>query len=455
MRSKQNHPVLRNSIRLCQALFCLALISWPATTARADDEVKVGGDIRGRTEYKRPYNYVASDGGEPTGDDGTSLRTRLHFHWTPAENVEFFMQVQDSRFWGTDSVVDMADADLDLRQAYVTLNNLQSHGALTWLGENDLDVKIGRMALPTFGDGYIISSNEWEVNGPIAFEGLWFMGNFGSDEFAVDVDLLWMDLANNDPTGGGAIGPAEDTVFWGFNAGTGDIPWIGAEVYYWTMDRPKGVDEMTYGWRITTDIPEDNPLAGLRGVFEYAIASGERGLLDVDANFWVVRGEYDFNLFDLPHTVGVGFSHATGSAASASDNETWSAPLDLTHETLGHFDLVDNSNVDDLFFQFQVAPTDQIDLHIDFHMFTLDEENGGWATASGGTVGAGGAILDDDLGTDIDIYAVCQVMGDNELRFGYSRFEAGDAVKDATGGFDDAGDYLYLQVLVPFGTAAN
>ena len=431
------------------AVACLV----PAGAIFADDDVRIGGDVRARTEYKRPFNYVVADGGEPTGDDVSSIRTRLHFHWQPSEAVEVVLQAQDARVWGIDSVGDNADPDTDLKQGYIQLNNLQDQNGFGWLGSsNDVDVKIGRMNLPTFGDGYIIAANDWETVSPIAFEGFWIDGEFGGEDFQVDVDVLWMDFANANPLNGGAIGPAEDTAFYGLQVGSDDLPWVGGEAYYWVINRPKSVDEQIFGGRLYTQMPEDNFLADLFVVFEYALASGERGAQDVDANFWVVRGEYDFELFDLPHTVGVGFSHATGSPNAASDNETWVSPFDLDHDHLGHYDLVANSNVDDFFITFKVSPTDTIDLHLDFHMFSLDEEEGGWSTLSAGTVAAGGTITDDDLGTEVDFYAVCQVFGENELRFGYSNFQPGDAIEDATGGFDDAGDFFYLQVTVPFGT---
>ena len=232
-----------------------AFISWPAGAVHADEVVVIGGDVRARTEYKRPLNYVTADGGEPTGEDGTSLRSRVHLHWVPNEDVNVFLQLQDSRFFGVDSVNDNADEDIDVRQAYVSLNAMELP-LFEEIGVTDAEVRVGRIGLPTFGDGYIIGSNDWEVVGPIAFEGFWLSGLFGDEEAGVDFDLLWMDFSNNDPTGGNAIGPAEDTVYWGLNVATNHVPLVNIEAYSWFLNRPKDVDELIYGWRLETEFPE-------------------------------------------------------------------------------------------------------------------------------------------------------------------------------------------------------
>ena len=237
----------------------LAMIAMPASALYADgDDVDVGGDMRTRTEYKRPFNYVDADGGDPTGDDGTSLRTRIHFNWMPTESIAVFLQAQDSRVWGLDSISDNADPALDMRQAYVSLLDLQSQEGFSWLGDNAIDVHIGRILVPTFGDGYILSDNDWQIDGPYSFDGVWIDGSFGNDDFGVEADVLYMDLDNNDPyvNPPGATGPAEDTVFWGVNRATEDFSWVGEEFYFWNIDRANSDDETIYGWRVTSYLSE-------------------------------------------------------------------------------------------------------------------------------------------------------------------------------------------------------
>ena len=435
----------------------VALSGVGGSTVHADGDLEFSGDVRLRGEYRGPFNYDDSDGGDPTSDDGIFSRVRLNFDYRFTGSTDLRIQVQDSRVLGDDSVSDSADEDLDLRQAYITFGSLQECECLDWLGDSsDVTLRIGRQELPTFGDGYIISRNSWENTGPTSFDGFWLDGAFGGENFGFDVDFLYADLSNNDPYGtGGAVGATEDTVFWGLQVGTDEVPWVRLESYYWMTDRPKSVDETIYGWRIESRVPEDHSLSGLDVAFEYAVAGGERGTLDVDANFWVLRGSYDFDAFGMPHTVGLGFSHASGSSGSASDDETWMAPLDYNHGILGKYDLVDNSNVDDLWFELAVAPCECVTLGFEYHMFTLDEEFTGWDTVSGGVLGAGGAITDDELGSEIDLYAKWRLRGESKLKLGVSFFQAGDAVEQATGGFDDNGTFAYVQWSTPFGGSSE
>ncbi len=432
-------------------------VSVPTTDTRADegDPPEMGGDVRIRTEYRSPFDYITTDGGDPTGDDGTFARTRLHFWWEPREDIGVFVQAQDSRTWGFDSIT-TADPDIDMKQVYLQLDNVQQHHGLTWLGSNDVDVKIGRIVLPTFGDGYILAANDWANLGPSAFDGIWFDASVGSEELAVDIDFLYADLVNTDPYVSGPIGPAEGTVLWGANIGIDDVDWIAGEVYAWFFDGPKDMDEQFYGFRIRSNAPEESALRDLLVVFEYALDTGERGAVDVDANFWVLRGEYAIPVDGLNPVIGVGMSHTTGSPSTASDNETWVSPLDWNHARLGHYDLQDNSNVDDFFITTQITPFGGFEVHLDYHILTLDEEFDGWYTLAAGTAGAGGTITDDDVGSEIDLYAMWSVAENLEMQFGWSIFMPGDAVEQAAGGgFDDGGNFFYVQLMVPFGAPAK
>jgi hypothetical protein len=56
---------------------------------------------------------------------------------------------------------------------------------------------------------------------------------------------------------------------------------------------------------------------------------------------------------------------------------------------------------------------------------------------------------------EIDLYAVWECGSNLTFQGGYSRFMADDGIEDATGGFDDDGDFFYLQMTVPFGYGAG
>ena len=107
-----------------------------------------------------------------------------------------------------------------------------------------------------------------------------------------------------------------------------------------------------------------------------------------------------------------------------------------------------NSNINDLFITSQVTLMDAFDVHLDLHFLTLDDEDAGIRTAFAGSQ----ATTDDDLGTEIDLYAMWDCGESLAFQAGWSHFMPGDAIENANGGFDDAGNFFYLQMTVPFGT---
>jgi len=456
---------MRRGITICLAAVLAAI---PLGASFADEGEngttgpQVGGDLRARWEYKRPFNYV--DGtGEPTGDEGVFMRTRLHMNWDLANNIAVFLQGQDSRSWGHDGLDVDADPDTDIKQAYVALRDLQTQHGMDFLGDNDVDLYVGRKALPTFGDGYIIATNDWENTGPTALDGLWFDTTFGGEEVQVDIDVLTAYLDDTDQylSADDAVGPGEDTVFWGVQAGVDDIDWVGGEVYFWVFDgtfapggTPLDFDVNIIGLRAFTNFPEDT-LEGFMAVFEYAMQTGDLGADDYDADFMMIRGEYALDVDDCRPIFGLGMSVASGDGdPTDTDFETWVSPLDDNHGKLGHYDLFNNSNVQDIFVTSQVTLKKNIDLHLDLHMLTLDDDSSGWFTQQGDAIG-GGAAQGDDLGMELDLYAVWECGKNLIFQGGYSRFMADDGIEDATGGFDDDGDYFYLQMTVPFGYAGG
>lgn len=423
-----------------------AAISW--ADEHEDDDADIGGNIRLRTEYKRPFNYFDADGGDPTGDDGTFMRTQLHFGWELANNVGVMVQVQDSRVWGTEDITaGSSTADIDLKQAYVSIGNLQEMGSLGFLGDNDFDMKIGRLNVPTFDDGYILASNDWSNTGPLSYDGLWIDGGFGG----VDLDFLWADLVNTDPYAGGAIGPAEGATSWYLRAAFDDLDFADVAVYYSNFSGDfagfTGLDQTTFGFRLDSKLGD--VVDRLNVVFEWAQQGGDSDQGDFGGDLMVIRAEYELEVEGLDPVIGVGLSSASGdSTAGDGDIDTWLNPLDWTHGHLGHYDLFDNSNIDDFFITASATLMDDIRVNLDYHILTLNDEADGWYSP---TAGVNGGATDDDLGTEIDLYATWDCGESLSFQAGASLFQTGDAV-DQIAGFDDDGTFFYVQMMVPFGS---
>ena len=135
---------------LCSVLALLVLT--PSALVLAQGGMSVDGEVRLRTEYKGPFDY-SSD----SSDDGTFMRTHLNFGWAVSEDVAFSVGLQDSRAWGNDG---NGDADVDVNTATLSLSNVQKMGYLSFLGSGQWDLHLGRMNVPTYGDGYVLAAND-------------------------------------------------------------------------------------------------------------------------------------------------------------------------------------------------------------------------------------------------------------------------------------------------------
>ena len=152
-------------------------------------EVKLGGELRVRgvivdngdsDVVETPTDVTVNNGGF------FEQRTRLNGEASVDENAKVFVQVQDSRKWGSeianakgDTTVDTADnvnGGIDLSQGYVEIDKL--------FGLSPVSVKMGRQAM-FYGEHRLIGSLEWSNNARRC-DALKFIFKIGD---AADIDL--------------------------------------------------------------------------------------------------------------------------------------------------------------------------------------------------------------------------------------------------------------------------
>jgi hypothetical protein len=81
----------------------------------------------------------------------TELRTRLGLKFSPTENIEGFVQIQDSRIYGTEPNTLTSTDNIDLHQAYFNVNKLF---------DLPFNLKLGRMEL-SYGPQRLIGAVGW------------------------------------------------------------------------------------------------------------------------------------------------------------------------------------------------------------------------------------------------------------------------------------------------------
>jgi hypothetical protein len=105
----------------------------------------------------------------------------------------------------------------------------------------------------------------------------------------------------------------------------------------------------------------------------------------------------------------------------------------------------------DIRLSFSAKPSASSGVSLDYHRFSLAEENDNWYQASGAvfrTTPAGNA--ESDLGQEIDLVGYMMVKEKVRIEAGYGRFMPGDYVDVNFPAATDASDWFYLQVGTSF-----
>lgn len=394
------------------------------TVVEADDHLELDADMRLRWEYSSPW-----DPGEP-GDTVTMMRTHVGMNTSFSDNVHFSLDVIDARSLSGQDDPEIGLGDPEVQQVHVQVSDLSRlHESLGFLSGWSLG--LGRSALPNYGNGRIIHSDDWSNVGPTTADGYHLANQFLDG--SLDLNIHYLTLAK-DPADGAGSGDH----FYGAHLDVDSLPFIEASFYYWTyradlanaaaaadngLADPGGSNEDTYGYLFT--LREGIiPRVGLS--FEYALQDGRRfdaiddgAIQRLDSLYFAIEGTYDMpameGFWDMEWRAG--HIMATGTSAGATREEAFRSVFGTPHGTHGIADVVDNSNVRDTYFGFSTQLYDA-DVAVSFHK--LDADQG------------------EDWGNEWDL-VVSHPLGELlDLEVGIANFTSTTSLREST-------DFLYAQ----------
>jgi hypothetical protein len=128
--------------------FALLLAALPTTVVAQEVDLKFGGQVRPRFEYRDPLQLP--DG---SAENATSMRTRLDLRASMDDNLSAFIQIQDVRLWGseTSTLGDFSADGLDIHQAYIDLGKAANGGFMGRFGRQEVN----------FGGQRLIGAVNW------------------------------------------------------------------------------------------------------------------------------------------------------------------------------------------------------------------------------------------------------------------------------------------------------
>jgi hypothetical protein len=129
-------------------MLALLLAALPTTAVAQEVDLKFGGQVRPRFEFRNPLALPDGD-----AETFTSMRTRLDLRASMDDNLAAFIQIQDVRLWGSEgnTLGDFSANGLDIHQAYIDLGEAVDGGFLGRFGRQEVN----------FGGQRLIGSVNW------------------------------------------------------------------------------------------------------------------------------------------------------------------------------------------------------------------------------------------------------------------------------------------------------
>ena len=157
--------------RTCMTL-TLLLAALPTSAIAQEVDLKFGGQVRPRFEYRDPLPL--QDG---SAESFTSMRTRFDVRAGLEDNLVIFVQIQDVRLWGseTNTLFDFSANGLDIHQAYVDLGLAEDGGFMGRFGRQEVK----------FGGERLVGPVNWAQQAR-AFDGI----RVGSSGSMGDIDFF-------------------------------------------------------------------------------------------------------------------------------------------------------------------------------------------------------------------------------------------------------------------------
>ncbi|RMH72482.1 MAG: hypothetical protein D6675_04500 [Gemmatimonadetes bacterium] len=399
------------------------LLITPSWLGAQETELTIGGQLRVRGES------IDKDFNSDTDPyDVTALRTRINIKATSPQGWLAFVQLQDSRIYGTEASTLSSTANVDLHQAYFQVNRLW----WDWLS-----IKMGRMEM-VYGNERLIGAVGWHNVGR-SFDGGVAMLSFGK----VQIDLFNTQLYESNQAPDENDG---DQTFSGVYTQIKPADNYAIDVYVLAeQDAQENADEDALLERATIGTYFKGNFGGLNLKAELAFQGGTTNFGDTDiaAGMLTVFAMYKFN-HHLKPFVGLGMDILTGDDPETEEYECFDTLYATNHKFYGFMDYFTNIPVNtqnkglvDIMLKSGFTPRENLLFKGDLHLFSLAQD----ALLSDGTE-------ETALGTEIDLTLIYTYNANIRFTGGISAFSPGDVFKDWYG--EDASGWVYGQTIVNF-----
>ncbi len=355
------------------------------------DGVSAGGSLRFRTETRDPAS-------PQKGLDSNSFSSGF------------------ARAFFAVDVSDNLDAKIEF-QHVITGQGIGSvgllrQGWLRWSTTDHTQLQVGRFQM-SYGNERMVSPLAWSN-----FGRAWDGARYTLKGQSWKSDVFW-----TQPVEMMGIAVGAQQAFGGLYVEVDPSEAISFDVYaFLRRDRLMGglgTNDVTVG-----GIVEGQPAEGWSFSIEGASQSGDHGALSAGGTALAARTDM---VVAKGVKLGVGYELASGDGNATDGNDDAFKPLfDFGHAYHGTQDLFTWTNLQDIIVRSSFDLDGNWKLHGDFHIFSLDDVNGGIPAFTGGPFPQ--VPGQDALGTELDISVKGMIAGGIKVWTGVSFFSAGDAI---------------------------
>ncbi len=385
----------------------------------AQEKVKFSAQIRPRWEFDdRDFNS------KKQASSVTYLRSRLGLTFTPSADISGFVQVQDSRLFGsaTSTTADMKN--VDLHQAYFKIDNFFNL---------PVDLKIGRMEM-LFGNERFIGTVNWGNVGR-SFDGttVTIKGE------KVKADFFAMKEAEKQN-----LGDTLDQNIYGVYTDLLLVKNHKIQPFLiWQRIIPSSLlDRFTTGAYVKGDIGSFTYEAEFAYQFGEFTTGGK--IVDISAMMFAFNANYNFDA-DAKPFIGAGIDYISGDDNNADNKfKVYNTLYGTGHKFFGFMDYFINMlndtyglGITDLSARCGFTPISNLRVTAFLHVFS---SNNDYKLKSGSVTNS--------FGTEFDLLMNYKYNDNVNFEGGFSLFSPGDIFKEKRG--IDLSTWAYLMAVVNF-----
>jgi hypothetical protein len=381
----------------------------------AQDNVKVDAQVRPR------FNIDDKDFNSNTDVNSyTELRTRLGVAYSPSANLTGYVQIQDSRLYGTEPNTLTSTANLDLHQAYFKIDNFF---------KLPFYLKVGRMEL-SYGSQRLLGAVGWHNVGR-SFDG----SILSLQTKSIDVDFI---TARTNESG--FAGDSLDTFLYSAYGNLKIVKKLNIQPFIIGESTTK-TDFARYTIGVYVGCKDKKKAFQHELDAAYQLGTWD-ATTDISAFMVAYNLSYTFSSKIKP-MIGAGVDYLSGDdGADASKYKVFNTLFATNHKFYGYMDYFLNIpthtyglGLMDIQVKGSIVPVNKFKLALAYHMFNA---NADYTLLDGST--------STTFGSEMDLTLSYKYSSNVNFVGGFSFFAPGDIFKETKG--EDSSMWTYLMAIV-------